>query len=125
MCLDNPVKRKNKKEPGKIARCLSSTPHFINMLSIQFLAVKSKYKIDYFDFFMNIALSGRKLQDLPVQVLMLVGIAKKPIGPKKLTLSENFPLWNKKPSIFISRRFYAGKNLRRLIFWVKPWFAMD
>ena len=90
MCLDNPVKRKNKKEPGKIARCLSSTPHFLNVISIHVLAVKSKYKIDYFDFFMNIALSGRKSQDQAVQILMLIGIAKKPIGPKKLPLSENF-----------------------------------
>jgi len=45
------------------------------MISIQVLAVKSKYKTDYFDFFMNIALSGRKSQDQPVQILMLVGIA--------------------------------------------------
>jgi len=60
------------------------------MISIQVLAVKSKYKIDYFDFFMNIALSGRKSQGQPLQILMLIGIAKKPIGPKKLPLSENF-----------------------------------
>jgi hypothetical protein len=53
-------------------------------------------------------------------------MAKKPIGPKKLLFSENFPPDGiKKPSIFMSRRFYAGKNLRRLIFWIKPWFAMD
>ena len=80
---------KNEKQ-RKIARCLSSTPHFINMISIQVLAVKCKYKIDYFDFFMNIALSGRKPQGQPLQILMLIGIAKKPIGPKKLPLSENF-----------------------------------
>jgi len=61
------------------------------MISIQVLAVKCKYKIDYFDFFMNIVLSGRKSQDQSVQILMLVGIAKKPIGPKKLLFSENFP----------------------------------
>ena len=90
MSLENPVKRKIK-EPGKIARCLSSTPHFINMISIQVLTVKCKYKIDYFDFFMNIALSRQKSQDQQVQILMLVGIAKNPIGPKKLLFSENFP----------------------------------
>jgi len=60
------------------------------------LGVKCKYKIDYFDFFMNIALSGRKSQDQPDHILMFVGIAKKPIGPKKLPFSENFPRWNKK-----------------------------
>ncbi|MHC4324798.1 MAG: hypothetical protein ACYSUX_11045, partial [Planctomycetota bacterium] len=50
------------KEPGKIARCLSSTPHFINVISIQVLAVKCKYKIDYFHFFMNILFFRRKSQ---------------------------------------------------------------
>jgi hypothetical protein len=40
---------------------------------------------------MNIALSERKSQDQAVQILMLVGIAKKPIGPKKLLFNKNFP----------------------------------
>lgn len=66
-------------------------PTFLNKISIQVLAIKCKFKIDYFDFFMNNALSRRKSQDLPVQILMLVGIAKKPIGPKKLLFSEDFP----------------------------------
>jgi len=86
----NSCQTKNEKQ-GKIARCLLSTPHFINMISIQVLAVKCKNKIDYFDFFMNIVLSGRKSQDLPLQILMFIGVAKEPIGPKKLPLSENFP----------------------------------
>jgi len=74
MRLEHPVKRKVK-EPGKIARCLSFTPHFLNMVSIQVLAVKIKFKIGYFVFFINITLSGRKPQDLPFQILMLIGNA--------------------------------------------------
>jgi len=61
MCFKNPVKRKIK-EPEKFARCLSSTPQFLNMISIQVLAVKCKFKIDYFHYFTNITLSGQKSQ---------------------------------------------------------------
>jgi hypothetical protein len=63
MRSDNPVKRKNKRT-GKIARCLSSTPLFINMISIQVLAEKCKFKIDIFHFFMNTIFSGLKSQGL-------------------------------------------------------------
>jgi hypothetical protein len=62
MRSDNPVKRK-KKESQKIVRCLSFTPHFHNIISIQVLAEKCKFKIDNFHFFMNTAVSGPKSQD--------------------------------------------------------------
>jgi len=60
---------------------------------------------------MNIALSGRKSQDQPVQILMLLGIAKKPIGPKKLPFSENFARWNKKTvNIYVPKILYWKKS---------------
>jgi len=50
MRLDNPVKQKNKRN-RKIRKVFTSTPHFLNIISIQVLAVKCKFKIDYFHFF--------------------------------------------------------------------------
>ncbi len=64
------------KEQRKSARRLSSTPHFLNTVSIHVLAVKIKFKIGYFVFFMSIILSGRKSQDQPAQILMLIYAAK-------------------------------------------------
>jgi len=62
-------------EQRKTARCLSSTPHFLNIISIHVLAVKIKFKMGYFVFFMSITLSGRKPQDPPAKILMLISAA--------------------------------------------------
>jgi hypothetical protein len=62
MCLDIPVKRKNKKNL-EIQQGVKYPPHISQKFSIQFLAEKCKYKIDYFHFFMNIAFYGLKSQN--------------------------------------------------------------
>jgi hypothetical protein len=87
------------------------------MISIQVLAEKCKFKIDYFDFFMNITLSGRKPQDLLFSILMLLN-AYNDRQVLKSCYSRFLPDVIKIPSIFMSGRFYAGKNLRGLIFLV-------